>query len=167
MGGIAGSLTQSWKALMIVLGFIGAYPQVNVTDTHFQKDGQTVIAAARLENLVNPAIEDVVSNGIPVNIVFHVQTYSADQPVYQAFEVRRLSFTKPDFFINQSGYPAFTDLRNALSEVRLTLCTNSSAYAGRKLVSDISLSLNSDKAEDIIYLWGNRPRIHLEFSIIQ
>ncbi len=167
MHGIGAQFTESIKIILTVLGIVSAYPEVS-SDNFFVyrslKNSTVINGQFRCGNLINTSLEGIIDSGISVNIIYDVKTETAGSLIYKDTLIEHIHYNGTNYFLNEKGPFSFSIMTNILSVKEFVFLTNADTYAGLDLETEVKILLNCDMAPEIVNLWGNRPRVVLNYN---
>jgi hypothetical protein len=167
MNEIMYGINESIRTILVVLGIIGAYPDVKTTNLFVYRSFQNqeiIKVQFRCENVINPSIRDILESGIKLNVLYHARTIMDETAIMEEEITRNISFQNKVFFIDGQEVGGIDLLQNALAATEMTVLTNAHAYAGKTIQTDINIAMNCEAAKEIMSLWGNRPSISLNYT---
>lgn len=163
-------IIEFFKIILIVFGLISIYPKVT-SDNFFIyrnfKKKAIINAQFRCSNLINPYIKDIIDSGIVVNLIYKISTYVEKKTVYSETFSQKISFDGTNYTVNDWKLKSFELMTNFLTIQDLVFLTNAESFSGKGITTEVEILLKSDYIPEIINLWGNRPRITLNYLILE
>jgi len=169
MSVIWAKILEFFKIILIVFGIISVYPKVTGDNffiyRNFKKKS-VINAQFRCSNLINPYIKGIIDSGIEVDLTYRIKTYVERELVYNEIFSQKISFDGTNYIVNDWKLKSFSLMTNFLTIQDLVFLTNADSFSGKGITTEVEIVLKSDYIPDIINLWGNRPKIILNYLIL-
>ena len=153
------------KTILIVLGLAGVYPDVLINNITVAKKKEAIVANFTLENLVNPSIRDIIQSGAVVFFSFEIKTRVNSVAVFQTNIYFSISNKQNMFFLGNSKPLTFDALTNKLFRQEMVVLPGYKKYGKSAGTAQILLSIYAENIPNISDLWGNQPRMELNFQL--
>ncbi len=167
MNGIGNQFAESFKIILTVLGIISAYPVVS-SDNFFVyrnlKDPTIINGQFRCGNLINSSLQGIIDSGIPVYIVYDLKSDANRREIYKMSIIKNIHYDGTNYFLNSAGPYTFNIMTNILSVQEFVFLTNADLYAGIDIETEVKILISCDMAPEIVNLWGNKPKVVLNYN---
>ncbi len=156
-------MSQAIRTILVVLGLAGSYPDVSFHDIRLYREDNGIYAGFVTESLINPSIRGVIDSGYEVHINYFITTVQGIDIVYLGQSVRAITNDNGLYTVNRRTGMTYDELIGYLRYQEIYILTNSPDYHGRQFRTTIRLSINSADTPDLVELWGNKPKLILNF----
>lgn len=156
-------MNQTIKTILVVLGLASAYPEVAFRDVGIYRHEETVSVEFVADELLNDSIRYILDAGYETVIHYEITTYRGIETIYAAHWVRSITNDGGLYDVNLITGLDYDLLQSRVASHDFVILTNASRYRGSPLRTVIKLYIACDSTPDLIELWGNKPKLVLNF----
>lgn len=158
-------MNQVIKTIFVVLGLASAYPDVSFRDVHIYRQNNTACVRFEAGDLLNDSIRGILDAGYGTLLRYNIDTYDGSKLVYCVQWMRAVTNSGGTYGVNQISGLDYPALVARMRKHDFVILTNGAAYRGDQMRTVITISITCDATPDIIELWGNKPKLILNYRM--
>ncbi len=158
-------ILEVFETILIVLGISAIYPRVNIDNLYIYKKDNAVYVSFEAHNLINDSIEKIIRSGIPVNLYFHTSTTDKKNVIFDTNYIYVIRFQDDTFYLNGELIENSERLITSISKNTFVILDNIESESGKRITTQIDISISADKIPNLNDLWGNQPKITLNYRL--
>ncbi len=157
-----------FKIILVVLGIISYYPDVEVKNVFVYKDfkdSELIRTQIKFENLLNSSLLEVIKSGNRLEISCIIKSYYANKIVFLDKITKTISYESNIYLLDNKKFEKEEDLIDWISVFDFVILSNKSKYVSKTIDTHIEIYCGSDLNVDVMSLWGNKPKIIISYEI--
>lgn len=164
ISGFLFSIGNSLKILLAVIGLASMYPEVGVDNVSIYQDNNSVFVQFDTVSILNSSIIQIVDSGITVNFTYSVTTTVKGQTVYTNNYLEQVTAEKSRYRVNRGKLLTLSELGKRMSHHEFKIYGTAHYKGMRKVKTVIEFGLNCRETPELLKLWGNKPKIIINYT---
>ncbi|GEM_PF-2335132 len=166
---IVSALTRSLNIIFAVIGLASISPDVTVDNIVVENKNNVVFVVFDTESMLNESIMQIVDSGVAVDFTYFVITRKNGKLVFSRDYIDHVYLKNGLYHVNSISVDSKDKLKNLVNHHRFIILdgyedgSESRNSNKDRYITIIRIGLSSPETPEIVKLWGNKPRIELEF----
>jgi len=167
LSGLLIKINSSFKILLAVIGLASMYPVVAIDNVSLYRDNDSIFIQFDTESFINDSIMQIIDSGVIVNFTYSVTTTANGKLLLIRDYVEQVSTDKGFYRINGGNLLTLKALKKRMSRHEFKVYKIKEGFNAYKLKTEIDFGLSCRETPELLKLWGNRPKITVNFTLNQ